>query len=124
MQYRDHEDSPLTSIRIEEGAVIVTMEFDTLGCVTRLHSHTFDHWLTCIKGSARVVIDGVETIVREGDRYLVEAHKQHGVFPLETGSILECRHEHDDIHLSDKPHDGIPMEWLSRLTESVNHASR
>lgn len=122
MQYRTHDDGPLTSIHIEPGCVIVTMDFDTPGAFTRLHSHTFDHWMDCVSGSARVVIDDFETIVRVGDRYLVEAHKQHGVWPLESGTVLRCVHEHADIHPDKKPSDGIPMEWLHRLTDKVEDA--
>lgn len=117
MQYRTHEDGPLTSISIEPGAVVVTMDFDMPGCVTQMHSHTFDHWMECVRGSARIVIDGVQTIVRAGDKYLVEAHKEHGCWPLEFGTRLVCRHEHADIHPDKCPSDGIPLEWLRRLTD-------
>ena len=119
MQYRTHEDGPLTTISIEPGSVCIRMDFDTPGAHTRLHSHAFDHWMECVSGSARIVIDGVQTIVRSGDRYLVEAHKQHGVWPLESGTVLRCVHEHADIHPNKKPADGIPMEWLHRLTDEA-----
>lgn len=119
MQYRTHEDGPLTSIRIEPGAVVVTMEFDRPLSYTRLHSHAFDHWMTCTKGSASIVIDGKYATVTEGDRYMVEAHKQHGVWPETVGTTLECRHEHADIH-PDRAGDGIPLEWLHRLTDEVS----
>lgn len=118
MQYRTHEDGPLTTIRIEPGAVVVEMEFDLPGSFTQMHAHTFDHWMECVRGSARILIDGVQTIVRKGDRYLVEAHKQHGCWPLEADTLLRCVHEHADIH-PDGASDGIPLEWLTRLTEKV-----
>lgn len=117
MQYRTHDDGPLTTISIEPGAVIVTMEFDQPCSYTRLHSHAFDHWMECVSGSARIVIDGESQTVRPADRYMVEAHKQHGVWPLEVGTVLRCVHEHADIHPDKKPADGIPLEWLERLTE-------
>lgn len=117
MQYRAHEGGPLTSIAIEPGAVIVTMHFDEPACHTRLHSHAFDHWMECVAGSARIEIEGVVTIVRPGDRYLVAAHQRHGVWPLELDTILRCVHEHADIQPG--LHDGIPIEWLDRLTDRV-----
>ena len=117
MQYRTHEDGPLTTISIEPGAVCIRMDFDHPGAFTRLHSHAFDHWMEVVSGSARIVIDGVETIVRQGDRYLVEAHKQHGVWPLESGTVLRCVHEHADIHPDKLTGEGIPLEWLRRLTD-------
>lgn len=119
MQYRNHDDGPLTTISIEPGAVVVEMNFDMPESFTRLHSHTFDHWMECVRGSALIVIDGVKTVVRAGDRYLVEAHKQHSVFPLESDTLLRCVHEHDDIHPDKIDGEGIPLEWLQRLTDEV-----
>ena len=118
IEYRTHDNSPLTSIHVEKGAVIVTMRFDVPGCYTRLHSHTFDHWMECVKGSARIEIDGVVSIVKAGDRYLVEAHKQHSVHPLALDTVLRCVHEHDDID-PENLGGGIPIEWISRLTDKV-----
>ncbi|MBX3610401.1 MAG: hypothetical protein KF871_10955 [Hydrogenophaga sp.] len=120
MQYRTHEDGPLTEIRIEPGAVVVDMQFDLPGCFTRMHDHAFDHWMECVRGMARIVIDDVETIVRPGDRYLVAAQKRHGCWPLQSDTLLRCRHEHADIH-PDKMDGGtgIPLEWLERLTNRV-----
>ena len=118
MQYRTHDDGPLTSIWIEPGRVVVEMLFDQPGCHTRLHSHTFDHWMECVSGRARVEIDGVETIVGPGDRYLVKAHKRHGVWPLASDTVLRCVHEHADVH-PDRAGEGIPLEWLDRLTDKV-----
>jgi len=116
MEYRTHEDGPLTSIRIEPGAVVVEMNFDRPISHTRLHAHTFDHWMECVSGSAQIMIDGQAFIVKAGDRYMVEAHKKHGVWPLEPGTVLRCRHEHADIH-PDGAKEGVPLEWLDRLTE-------
>lgn len=121
MQYRTHADGPLTTITVEPGAVVVTMDFDVPGAFTQMHRHAFDHWMTCISGSARIVIDGVQTIVRPGDRYLVEAHKEHGVWPLESGTVLRCVHENADIH-PDKAQAGIPLEWLERLADLADVA--
>ena len=119
MQYRTHDDGPLTTITIKPGAVVIDLEFDLPGCFNRLHSHTFPHWMRCISGSARIVIDDIETIVRKGDRYLVEAGKQHGVWPLESGTHLQCEHNHPDIHPDKMDGEGIPLEWLDRLTDKV-----
>lgn len=121
MQYRSQPDAPLTSIRIEPGQVVVSMLFDLPGCHTRLHAHTFDHTMHCDAGRARIEIDGVESIVGPGDSYLVEAHKQHAVQPLALDTVLRCVHEHADIH-PDKAGDGIPMEWLDRLTHKEPYA--
>lgn len=114
--YRTHEDGALTTITIEPGAVVVTMLFDLPATYTKLHSHTFDHWMECIKGSAMIIIDDVRTVIRVGDKYMVEAGKHHEVFPLESDTVLRCVHEHADIH-PDNATEGIPLEWLHRLTE-------
>lgn len=124
MRYRTHDNGPLTTIRIVPGAVVVEMDFDNPGCFTRMHSHTFDHWMECVRGRARIVIDGVQTIVGPGDRYLVEAGKQHGCWSLASDTLLRCVHEHADIHPDKCPSDGIPLEWLRRLThlQEMPHA--
>lgn len=120
--YRPHEGGPLTTISIEPGAVVVTMAFDLPGCHTRLHSHTFDHVMHCDAGRARIEIDGVQSIVGPGDSYTVEAHKRHGVQPLSLDTVLRCVHEHADIH-PDNALDGVPLEWLHRLTDKeTDHA--
>lgn len=123
MQYRTHDDGPLTTITVEPGAVVVEMNFDMPESFVRLHAHTFDHWMECVKGQALVEVEGAGRVVKTGDRYLVEAHKRHGVRPLELGTVLRCRHKHADIH-PDGARDGIPPEWLARLTkEGVDHAA-
>lgn len=116
VQYRTHEDGPLTEISIEPGAVVVTMTFDRPGDYTQLHSHAFDHEMQCVKGAARIVIDDVQTVLNEGGSYMVEAHKSHGCWPLASNTVLRCVHAHEDIH-PDKAGDGIPREWLARLTD-------
>jgi hypothetical protein len=95
MQYRTHEDGPLTEISIEPGAVVVTMTFDRPGDYTQLHSHAFDHEMQCVK-----------------------------VWPLASGTVLRCVHAHDDIHPDMKPEDGVPIEWLHRLTDEVPFDAR
>lgn len=119
MQYRTQPDGPLTTISVHPGCIRVQMDFDVPGAHTKLHSHTFAHWMTCTQGAARIVIDGVQTIVRAGDRYLVAAHQQHGVWPLESGTVLLCDHEHADIHPDKVDGEGIPIEWLHRLTDTA-----
>lgn len=123
MQYRNHDDGPLTSIRIEPGAVVIEMEFDMPESYIKLHSHTFDHWMECVKGLAIVEIEGAGRVVQAGDKYLVAAHQRHGVRPLQVGTVLRCWHEHPDIH-PDGAKGGIPAEWLERLTlKEHDHAA-
>ena len=115
MQYRTHDDGPLTTISVEPGAVRISMLFDSPGAHARLHAHTFDHTMIVKRGSVRIEIAGVASITHVGDTYLVEAHKRHSVHPLTLGAEVDCLHEHADIH-PDRAHAGIPMEWLHRLT--------
>ena len=123
MQYRTHQDGPLTDITVEPGRVVVTMTFDRPGDHTRLHSHAFPHWMTCQAGSARIVLDAAAAILRPGSRYLVEAHERHAVYPLESGTVLRCEHVHADIHPDKTDGQGIPLEWLDRLTDDKRLAA-
>lgn len=123
MQYRTHDDGPLTTIHVEPGAIVVEMEFDMPESFVRLHSHTFDHWMECVKGSALIDIEGAGSVVKAGDRYMVEAHKRHGVRPLTVGTVLRCVHDCPGVH-PDGARDGIPQEWLNRLTDQEHcHAA-
>ncbi len=123
MQYRNHDDGPLTTITIEPGAVVIELFFDMPESFVRLHSHAFPHWMECVEGQALVEIDGAGRVVSAGERYMVEAHKRHGVRPLHVGVRMRCRHEHPDIH-PDGAREGIPPEWLTRLTDQEeSHAS-
>jgi hypothetical protein len=38
--------------------------------------------------------------------------------------VLRCVHAHDDIHPDMKPEDGVPIEWLHRLTDEVPFDAR
>lgn len=117
MQYRTHPDGPLTTITVALGCICVRLDYDLPGTFTRLHSHAFEHSMLCVAGSARVELDGQATIVRAGERYQVAAHRQHGVWPLERATVLLCEHLHADIDPAKQDGDGIPLEWLRRLTD-------
>jgi mannose-6-phosphate isomerase-like protein (cupin superfamily) len=122
MAYRHDADGPLTTISHDRpGWIVVRMEYDLPGCRTKLHVHRFDHWMVCEVGAALVEIDGKMDVVKSGDRYLVEKGKAHGVMPIMTGTVLRCEHEiraengeHDRDAFSP---DGVPVEWVQRLTE-------
>lgn len=121
--YRLADDGPLTAIEHDRpGWICVRMTYDRPGSFTRLHRHRFDHWMTCIRGRAMVDIDDASTVVTVGDRYLVEAGKAHGVVPLSSDTVLLCEHEIRAENGALMPDafspDGIPVEWLQRLTET------
>ena len=118
-EYRSHADSPLTTLAIEPGAVTVSLLFDQPGSHTRLHSHTFDHWMEVVRGTVRIEIDGVVSICHAGDRYLVEAHKQHSVVPLTIDALVRCVHENPEVHPDNVTPNGVPHEWIARLTDKV-----
>lgn len=120
MQYRTHPDGPLTTISVALGCISVRLDYDLPGAFTRLHSHAFAHSMLCVAGSARIELDGQATIVRAGDRYQVAAHRQHGVWPLERDTVLLCEHRHADIDPAKIEGDGIPIEWLRRLTDRAD----
>ena len=121
--YRTHDDGPLTTIEHDRpGWISVRMIYDQPGCRTRLHVHRFDHEMECEAGAALIEIDGQRQVVQVGDRYLVENGKAHGVTPLRSGTVLLCRHEirreNGEIDPDAFSAEGIPVEWLQRLTET------
>ena len=115
MIYRATDDGPLTSIAVQRGRIVIDLRFDLPGCSTKLHAHTFDHMMTCLSGAARVSIDDESRTMVAGDTYLVAAHKQHAIVPLSIETVLQCVHENPDI--DERGLEGIPLEWLRRLTE-------
>ena len=117
MQYRTHPGGPLTTIQVTLGCISVRLDYGLPGAFTRLHSHAFEHSMVCVAGSARIELDGQATVVRAGDRYQVAAHRQHGVWPLERATVLLCEHLNADIDPAKVDGDGIPLEWLRRLTD-------
>jgi hypothetical protein len=75
-----------------------------------------------VSGAALIDLDGERSVVRAGDRYLVEAGKQHGVMALASDTVLLCEHEiraeNGVIDPDAFSAEGIPLEWVSRLTET------
>ena len=116
MRYRLTEDGPEHDIRIVPGAVIVDLIFDRPGQPIKLHRHTFDHVMTCKRGAARIVLDGMQRILKPGESTTVELGVSHSLFSLSSDTVVECRHEHADIHPDKMDGAGIPLEWLDRLT--------
>jgi mannose-6-phosphate isomerase-like protein (cupin superfamily) len=120
--YRVTPDGPLAVVEHDRpGWICVRLTYDRLGALTHLHRHAFDHWMTCISGAALVEIDGDKRLVQAGERYLVERGKAHGVVPLSSDTVLLCEHEIRAENGALDPDafspDGIPVEWIARLTE-------
>lgn len=121
--YRHGEEGPLTTIEHDRpGWICVRMTYDHAGCRTLLHRHRFDHWMTVVSGAALIDIDNDRQIVRAGGRYLVEKGRAHSVVPLEPETVLLCEHEIRTENGVLDPEafssDGIPVEWVRRLTET------
>lgn len=116
-EYRTHTNGPLVKIGIEPGAVIVRMTADVMPCWVKMHRHIFDHDMICKDGSATLSLNGCVRKITAGEKVAVEAHAAHDLVFHKLGTVVECRHEHADIHPDKTDGDGIPMEWLDRLTE-------
>lgn len=116
MLYRTHEGGPLTEITIEPGAVIVTMTFDRPGDFTEGHRHAFDHDMEVKSGRFLMLLDGVPSVVEAGRRVTVPAGALHGGRALALDTVVRCVHRHADIHPDKTDGEGIPLEWLTRLT--------
>ena len=122
-RYRVHDLGPLTEIRQDRpGHVYVTMTFDLPGCYVRGHVHSFDHIMRVRAGALRCVVDGVQTIYRDGDDVLIGAGKAHELWSLASNTVAECDHEiraeNGDLMPDAFSPQGIPLEWVRRLTET------
>lgn len=115
--YRQHENGPATTIRIEPGAVVVKMEADVFPCWVPMHDHTFDHFLHVVSGRVHLALDGKTRSAKAGEKMLVEKHSRHSLVFAEPGTVAECRHENETID-PEKAFDGIPVEWVRSLTRA------
>ncbi|MES2048875.1 MAG: AraC family ligand binding domain-containing protein [Pseudomonadota bacterium] len=120
-QYRVHAAGPLNSIHVEPGVIYIDKEYDMPGVFDRFHSHAFGHWVTCLEGSVRIEDDNGENVLRKGDKLFLDAHVKHGLWALEAPTKVRCEHLNEDIVIGST--DGIPLEWITRLTDRADHAS-
>ncbi len=82
--YRQHDSGPLTTIRVEPGAVVVRMEADQWPCIIKMHSHAFDHWLGMVSGSAELSLGGKTEHISAGQRALAAS----AVTEIQSGLVL------------------------------------
>lgn len=102
------------------GWITVRLEFDNAGERIDPHIHCFAHAMEVESGAALADLDGERHVVSAGETLTVPAHVRHGIVPLKAGTVVACQHEirkengeHDPSAFST---DGIPLEWLQRLT--------
>lgn len=103
------------------GIITVRLEFDAPGEPIAPHVHCFGHTMRVEAGAAKADFDGQCHILRAGEELFIPADVSHGIMPLMGGTVVSCEHEirkengeHDPQAFSE---DGIPVEWLMRLTK-------
>ncbi|MBD1388766.1 cupin domain-containing protein [Neiella sp. HB171785] len=66
----------------------VQVKFDK-GAVGAVHTHDIhDQLAICLKGSFEIDLNGVKTIIKQGDAFLALKGSPHGVVALEQDSML------------------------------------
>ncbi|WP_224745805.1 cupin domain-containing protein [Neiella litorisoli] len=71
-----------------EGIMGVQVKFDK-GAVGAVHTHDIhDQLAICLKGSFEIDLNGVKTIIKQGDAFLALKGSPHGVVALEQDSML------------------------------------
>lgn len=112
------------------GYITVRLEFDAPGEPIRPHVHRFGHTMRVDAGVAEADLDGQRQTLRAGEELFIPADVSHGIMPLVGGTVVSCEHE---IRKENGEHDpqafspeGVPVEWLMRLTTgawgATNHA--
>lgn len=121
---RLHDKGPLTEIsQARPGWVSIVMTFDLPGSHVAGHAHSFDHDMTVDCGALRCVVEGAESVVTAGQTVTIAAHKRHSMWSLRSGTVARCEHEIRYENGALMPDafspEGIPAEWVARLTEQV-----
>lgn len=119
--YRLHAAGPWHDIRQDRpGKVYVIMRFPEPLLEVPGHIHAFDHVMRVAAGIVRVTVDGASTIYRAGAEVMVPAGVRHAVQALAPDTVVECEHDvraaNGEIDPEAFSPDGIPLEWITRLT--------
>ena len=121
MSYRLHPDGPVHELRHDRpGKVYVDLLFEKPGDHVRGHEHAFDHVMRVKAGALLCVVDGVQIVLSEGDEFTIAAGKVHELRALSFGTHAECEHEiraeNGEVMPEAFAPDGVPLEWVRRLT--------
>jgi hypothetical protein len=123
-QYRTHANGPLVTLKHDvPGKIGVSMLFDMPTREVEMHSHAFDHVMNIIKGPVRIYAGNECHVLNTGDLFTVPAHVKHGLVPMTLDAQVDCdhdiRYENGDLFPKAFNSEGVPKEWLDRLTDKV-----
>ncbi len=114
------------SVEIDQerpGWISIRLTFAEPGDFIKLHKHAFDHWMEGVEGAAllQLHLTGEPRLILPGDSILIPAHAHHGARAVRRGTVLRCAHEiraeNGELYPEAFASDGIPSEWVGRLTE-------
>ena len=119
--YRLNDDGPLHALRHDRpGKVYVDLFFDLPGQRIPGHVHAFDHVMRVTEGALLCQVDSQDHVLRPGMERVIAAGKRHALMALASNTRAECEHdvraENGEIMPDAFNADGIPHEWVRRLT--------
>lgn len=75
---------------LQPGKTLMLMEVHfEQGAEGYQHSHPHEQLSYCLKGSIAFTIDGVETVIRQGESIVIPSGARHGVKALEESALLD-----------------------------------
>jgi quercetin dioxygenase-like cupin family protein len=70
------------------GLMMMEVHFEK-GAEGYVHSHVHEQMTYCLKGRLAFNVDGVETIISQGESIYLPSHSKHGVKALEEAALLD-----------------------------------
>ena len=119
--YRLTADGPVHLVYLPApGVIAVRITWDRGLEPLRGHVHRHEHASRVVQGAVVVSFDGAARCLLQGEMIDVPAGVRHALMPTEPGTVVECEHriraENGDLMPDAFDPDGIPLEWVTRLT--------
>lgn len=126
--YRLHDAGPTHELRHDTpGKVCIVMTFAHAGQYVRGHDHAFDHVMRVAAGVLRVTAGDEARIMRAGEEMLIPEGVRHGLMALASNTVAVCEHEirgeNGELRPDAFAPDGVPIEWVDRLTRPRSAAA-
>lgn len=102
------------------GWLSLRLTFPNVGEIVRGHVHLFDHLMTVERGCLQLNCDGRIRTLSPKESVLISRGISHSLRALKRDTVALCeheiRHENGELYPDAFTSDGIPVEWVQRLT--------
>ncbi|SFT07543.1 Cupin domain protein [Paenibacillus sp. BC26] len=75
-------------LRADGGLMMMEVHFES-GAEGYEHDHPHEQMSYCLKGAMAFIIDGTETVIRQGETIYIPSGARHGAKALEPSALLD-----------------------------------